>query len=132
MENGRMKTVLAPRAGMFDSRLNEPGPHALVTDEGIVLIYNGMNLPKDDPDRDPKLEPDTYSAGQALFALDDPSRNIDRTEHYFMTPDKPYEKEGQVNLVCFVEGLVRFRGKCFLYYGTADSKIAVAIRDPDD
>jgi len=50
-----MKTVLAPRAGMFDNRLNEPGPHELVTNDGIVLIYNGMNLPKDDPDRDRNL-----------------------------------------------------------------------------
>jgi len=132
MENDEMKTVLAPRPGKFDSRLTEPGPHALVTNDGIVLIYNGMNLPKDDTKRDRKLEPDTYSAGQALFAVDDPSRNIDRTEHYFMTPDKPYEKEGQVSLVCFVEGLVHFKGKYFLYYGTADSKIAVAIWDPDD
>jgi predicted GH43/DUF377 family glycosyl hydrolase len=30
--------------------------------------------------------------------------------------------------VCFVEGLVPFKGKWFLYYGTADSKIAVSIK----
>jgi predicted GH43/DUF377 family glycosyl hydrolase len=132
MENGQMKTVLAPRRGMFDSRLTEPGPHALMTDKGIVLIYNGMNLPEGDPHRDSNLRPDTYSAGQALFALDDPSQVIDRTGRYFMTPDKKYEKEGQVNLVCFVEGLVHFKGKYFLYYGTADSKIAVAVWDPNE
>jgi predicted GH43/DUF377 family glycosyl hydrolase len=34
---------------------------------------------------------------------------------------------GEVNDVCFVEGLVHFKGKWFMYYGTADSKIAVAI-----
>jgi predicted GH43/DUF377 family glycosyl hydrolase len=132
MENGEMKTVLAPRRGKFDSRLTEPGPHALMTDKGIVLIYNGMNLPRGNPDRDTKLSPDTYSGGQALFALDDPSEEIDRSDHYFMTPEKRYEIEGQVRLVCFLEGLVHFRGKYFLYYGTADSKIAVAVWEPDD
>jgi predicted GH43/DUF377 family glycosyl hydrolase len=35
-----------------------------------------------------------------------------------------------VNEVCFVEGLVHFKQKWFLYYGTADSKIAVAIANP--
>lgn len=37
-----------------------------------------------------------------------------------------FEKTGQVGNVCFVEGLVYFNHKWFLYYGTADSKIAVA------
>lgn len=35
--------------------------------------------------------------------------------------------EGQINKVCFVEGLVPFRGRWLLYYGTADSRIAVAV-----
>jgi predicted GH43/DUF377 family glycosyl hydrolase len=48
---------------------------------------------------------------------------------YFMTPDKPYETTGQVNQVCFIEGLVNYKGKWFLYYGTADSKIAVAVKE---
>jgi len=48
---------------------------------------------------------------------------------YFIYPDKPYEKTGEVNNVCFVEGLVFFRNKWFLYYGTADSKIAVAVKE---
>lgn len=126
------KIVLAPREGKFDSRLTEPGPHALVANKGIVLIYNGMNLPRNHPDRDEDLKADTYSAGQALFALDDPSRLVDRTDHYFMTPDKDYEIRGQIGLVCFLEGLVRFKGKYFLYYGTADSKIAVAVWDTKD
>jgi predicted GH43/DUF377 family glycosyl hydrolase len=53
-----------------------------------------------------------------------------RTASYFITPDKDYEKVGEVNNVCFVEGLVYFKEKWFLYYGTADSKIAVAVFDP--
>ena len=50
--------------------------------------------------------------------------------NFFIYPDKDYVKVGEVNEVCFVEGLVFFKEKWFLYYGTADSKIAVAVYDP--
>ena len=101
---------------MFDSRLVESGPYALVTDKGILLLYNGM-----------KLDDGTYSSGQALFDLKDPTKLVDRLDDYFLTPDKQYELKGQVNKVCFIEGMVPFKGKWILYYGTADSKIAAAI-----
>lgn len=125
-ENGRLKSVLRPRAGYFDSRLVESGPYALVTEPGILLLYNGMNL---DSDGDPRLAPGAYCAGQALFDKDDPTLLVDRLGQYFMMPDKPYEVEGQVNQVCFIEGMVPFRDKWFLYYGTADSRIAVAVSE---
>jgi predicted GH43/DUF377 family glycosyl hydrolase len=124
-ENGKLKSVLKPRPGYFDSRLVESGPYALVVDKGIQLIYNGMNL---DSGGDTTLAKGAYCAGQALFSKEDPTRVIDRLETNFMKPDKPYEITGQVNQVCFLEGLVPFKGRWFLYYGTADSKIAVAVK----
>ncbi len=54
---------------------------------------------------------------------------IDRTEGYFLFPEKDYEMVGEVNNVCFVEGLVFYKNKWFLYYGTGDSKIAVAVSE---
>jgi predicted GH43/DUF377 family glycosyl hydrolase len=123
-ENQKMISVLHPRMGYFDSRLVEPGPYALYTEAGIVLIYNGSNAANFN---DPELSKFTYAAGQALFDKDVPYKLIDRTESYFIYPDKDYEKIGEVNEVCFVEGLVHFKNQWFLYYGTADSKIAVAI-----
>jgi len=123
-ENGKLKSVLQPRKGYFDSRLVESGPYALITDAGIVLIYNGMNA---EEGGDPDIERGAYCAGQALFALDDPSQVIGRLERSFMKPDRDYEISGQVNRVCFLEGMVPFNEKWLLYYGTADSKIAVAV-----
>jgi predicted GH43/DUF377 family glycosyl hydrolase len=35
-----------------------------------------------------------------------------------------------VNGTVFIEGLVLFKGKWFLYYGCADSKVGVAVYDP--
>ncbi|MEJ0030553.1 MAG: glycoside hydrolase family 130 protein [Bacteroidota bacterium] len=114
--NDSLKSVLKPRSNMFDSELVESGPYALITDNGILLLYNGM-------DHDTR----TYSSGQALFDLNDPTKLISRLDDHFLTPDKPYELVGQVNKVCFIEGMVPFKTHWWLYYGTADSKIAVAM-----
>lgn len=124
-ESKKMIAVLHPRAGFFDSRLVEPGPFALLQDNGILLIYNGSNAANFNDAAIPKF---TYSAGQALFDKNTPYKLIDRTDSNFIHPEKVYEKNGEVNEVCFVEGLVHFNKQWMLYYGTADSKIAVAIR----
>jgi len=120
-------TALQPRKGKFDSHLVEPGPLAMITKNGILLIYNSKNSKEYG---DPSLPAGTYAAGQALFDINNPEKLIARTQSYFMKPDKPYEITGQVNNVCFVEGLVHYKGKWFLYYGTADAKIAVAVYTP--
>jgi predicted GH43/DUF377 family glycosyl hydrolase len=127
-ESKRMISVLHPRAGYFDSRLVEPGPFALVQDNGILLIYNGSNASNFN---DPDLPKYTYAAGQVLFDKEKPFKLIDRMDGYFIHPDKPYERTGEVNEVCFVEGLVYFRDQWLLYYGTADSRIAVAVKKQD-
>lgn len=125
-ENQKMISVLHPRPGYFDSRLVEPGPFALLKKEGILLIYNASNAANYN---DPGLPKFTYAAGQALFDSMKPYQLVDRTNGFFIYPDKDYEKIGEVNEVCFVEGLVFFNNKWMLYYGTADSKIAVAVKE---
>ena len=125
-ENQKMISVMSPRKGYFDSRLVEPGPYALLTEQGILLIYNASNAANFN---DPIIPKYTYAAGQALFDKNQPYKLLERTDTYFIHPDKEYEKIGEVNEVCFVEGLVLFNQKWFLYYGTADSKIAVAVKN---
>ena len=90
------------------------------------LIYNSRNIKSIG---DTGLPEGTYAAGQVLIDKTDPTKVIKRLEKNFIQPDKSYEITGQVNRVCFVEGLAQFKNKWFLYYGTADSKIAVAVKD---
>ena len=116
--------VARSRPGTHDVRLMEPGPFAMLTDAGVLLIYNGMNIAQTG---DPSLPEGAYAGGQLLFDAKDPARLIDRSNTYFIRPDQPYEIDGQVNQVVFLEGLVPFKGRWFLYYGTADSKIGVAV-----
>lgn len=128
-ENDQMISVMHPRPGYFDSRLVEPGPFAILKEEGIVLIYNGSNASNLN---DPLLPKFTYAAGQALFDKNAPHKLLERTDDYFIYPEKDYELVGEVNNVCFVEGLVFFKNKWFLYYGTGDSKIAVAVSEVNE
>jgi len=113
--------VFRPRDGMFDSDLVEPGPQIFAQEQGYLMIYNSKNL------NDPNYPVGTYAAGQVLFDKDDPGKVLARLDQDFFHPDKDYEITGQVNNVCFLEGLVYHQEKYFLYYGTADSKIAVAV-----
>jgi len=124
-ESKEMISVLHPRPGYFDSRLVEPGPYALLREGGILLIYNSSNALNNN---DLNLPAFTYTASQALFDKEYPYKLVDRLNGYFIFPEKPYEITGEVNNVCFVEGLVYFRDQWLLYYGTADSKIAVAVK----
>ncbi|HXB33544.1 MAG TPA: glycoside hydrolase family 130 protein [Puia sp.] len=119
-----LKVVVAPRSGHWDSKLVESGPPAMVTKEGILLIYNGMNQRSDG---DTTLPEGMYGGGQVLLDKNDPTKVLRRLDHNFIRPDKPYEITGQVGQVCFLEGLADFKGRWLLYYGTADSKIAVAV-----
>jgi predicted GH43/DUF377 family glycosyl hydrolase len=123
--DGKPRVIVESRPGKFDSDLIEPGPQALLRNDGILLLYNGVNAKTNG---DPKLPAGNFASGQLLFDRRDPARMLKRSDRHFLTPDRPFEITGQVGNVCFIEGLVQFKGAWFLYYGTADSKIAVAVR----
>lgn len=109
--------VLTPRVDQFDSRLVEPGPAPIMTDDGILLLYNGA---------DDEL---VYAAGQALFDPTDPTKLIARSTQPFLLPTTELERTGQIPNVVFIEGLARFNDRWFLYYGMGDSGIGVATSD---
>jgi predicted GH43/DUF377 family glycosyl hydrolase len=105
-------------------RLAEAGPPAVLTDRGIILLYNGKNDPNSG---DGSLPPNVYSDGQALFDAKDPTHLLERTEHPFFKPEMAFERTGQYGGgTTFIEGLVWFHNKWFLYYGCADSFVGVA------
>jgi beta-1,2-mannosidase len=123
---GNLQPVVTIRKEKFDSQVVEPGPPAIITDKGILLLYNGMNAEGDDGDK--TLPPKTYCGGQILFDKNDPSKIIARCEQPFVKPELRFEKKGQYTAgTTFIEGLVFFKGKWFLYYGAADSSVGVAV-----
>jgi predicted GH43/DUF377 family glycosyl hydrolase len=127
-EKGELKAVVNTRPNYFDSDLTECGPPAIITDKGILVLYNGKN--KRGVGRDTAYTASTYAAGQVLFDVNDPTKVIARLDKPFFVPTAPFEKSGQYPAgTVFVEGLVYHKNKWFLYYGCADSRVGVAIYD---
>jgi predicted GH43/DUF377 family glycosyl hydrolase len=106
--------ALPVRPGRFDSRVAEPGPPPIVTPNGIVLIYNGA---------DDKL---VYRTGVAIFDRNDPRKLLWRSDEPIFSPQKNWEKAGQVPNVVFAEGMVEQRNRYLFYYGGADKYVGVA------
>lgn len=87
------------------------------TEAGWLLIYHGV--------RD-TISGYVYSACAALLDLDNPSVEIGRLKEPLFSPEKAYEKMGYVNNVCFPSGAIVQNDTLYIYYGAADSRIAVA------
>ncbi len=124
--------VMKPRKGYFDEGLVEPGPPPVITEDGILLIYNG-NIPKERAMELGKIEGREkvreYATGWALFSKEDPTKVMARCDEPFLKVTQDYEIYGQINDVVFSGGLVNIDGKSFLYYGCADTYIGVAISE---
>ena len=58
-KNGTPIAVLETRSEKFDSSLVECGPPAILTQDGIILLYNGKNALENG---DPLIRPNSYSA----------------------------------------------------------------------
>jgi beta-1,2-mannosidase len=108
------RPVLPARPGQFDSRVAEPGPPPILTPEGIVLIYNGA---------DDQL---VYRTGVAIFARNDPGKLLWRSDTPVFSPQKHWDKIGQVPNVVFVEGMIEAGDRYLFYYGGADKYVGVA------
>jgi len=106
--------VLPRRPGRFDSRVVEPGPPPVLTEDGILLVYNGA---------DDRL---VYRTGWALFDRRDPTRVLARSDTPVFVPERHWELAGQVPNVVFVEGLVREGPRWRFYYGAADTRVGLA------
>lgn len=120
--------ALRPRSGYFDELLCESAAPPLLTDDGILLFYNG------DRGRFPArrfargVMPcyvhdilwTCYSTGWALFDRNDPARLIARSAEPVLVPDCLYEIFGISFYTVFAQGYVEFKGRRFLYYGCAD------------
>lgn len=127
-EKGNMKFVAMPRPKKFDSDLTECGPPAIITTDGIVLFYNGKNATSENSD--PSLPKGTYSVGQIVFDPNNPEKVIQRSDSCFLKPTLPHEVTGQYLAgTTFSEALIYFKNKWFLYYGTADSFVGLAISE---
>jgi len=88
------------------------------TEHGWLLIYHGVQ------DTNQGL---IYSAcAAALLDIDNPAKVIARLPYALFSPEQEWELKGDVNNVVFPTGTALFGDTLFIYYGAADSHIAVA------
>lgn len=88
------------------------------TEHGWLLIYHGVQ------ETSKGL---VYSAcAAALLDINNPKKEIARLPYALFTPEFAWELKGEVNNVVFPTGTALFGDTLFIYYGAADSHIAVA------
>lgn len=119
--------MYSPTPGTWDEALVEIGTSPVLADNGLlVFLTNGATRTVHD---DGSVDVD-YRCGQIAIDPDEPTKVIARLQEPWLRPQTFEDMNGLVSNVTFVEGLVKFHGKWFAYYGQSDTTLAVAIHDP--
>lgn len=94
------------------------GPPPLQTDHGWLIFYHEVVPSSASPIG-------TYMTGAILTDLHHPWRPIAQTQNWLIGPDQPFEQAGFVPNVVFPTGLIRQSSRITLYYGAADTSVAM-------
>ncbi len=113
---GEARVLLATEPGWSSGKLGISTP-PVKTAEGWLLLYHGVRQTGNG-----KL----YRVGALLLDLDEPHKIIGYTPHFIFGPEEWYERTGDVPNVVFPCGLIMEGETLKMYYGAADTYIAVA------
>jgi predicted GH43/DUF377 family glycosyl hydrolase len=107
------------RGGWWDANKIGLSPPPIETPKGWLMIYHGVRQ---------TAAGSLYRLGLALFDLNVPERCLKRSEEWFFGPEAHYELHGDVGNVVFPCGctIAPDGDTINLYYGAADSSIALA------
>jgi predicted GH43/DUF377 family glycosyl hydrolase len=117
---GSHKLMLeARRGGWWDANRIGLSPPPIETPQGWLVIYHGVRR---------TAAGSIYRLGLALFDLHIPERCLRRSNEWVFGPEEPYERHGDVDNVVFPCGctIAPDGDTLNLYYGAADSRIALA------
>jgi beta-1,4-mannooligosaccharide/beta-1,4-mannosyl-N-acetylglucosamine phosphorylase len=109
--------VMKGRPHYWDELIGS-GPPPVKTSEGWLHLYHGVATHF--------ASSNIYQAGVCLLDLDDPSRVVARSRNNILEPREPYELTGQVPNVVFPTGMIVEGERVRVYYGAADSCVALA------
>ncbi|MBW2981551.1 pesticidal protein Cry7Aa [Candidatus Woesearchaeota archaeon] len=112
--------IVLDKRHWFESRALGAGAPPVETKKGWLMIYHAIeNSP----------EGRIYRAGAALLDKKDPTKIIGRLCDPLFSPEKEWEKKGDVDNVVFPSGTAIFGNKLYIYYGAADKRIAAVSLD---
>ncbi len=107
----------AREGGWWDANKVGISPPPLLCEEGWLLMYHGVRT---------TISGGIYRLGLALLERDNPTKLLCRSDEWLFTPTEAYEREGDVDEVVFPCGWVLKGDELRLYYGAADTCVAVA------
>jgi predicted GH43/DUF377 family glycosyl hydrolase len=105
------------QGGWWDANKVGLSTQPLETDEGWLILYHGVRT---------TAAGCIYRLGLALLDLKDPRRVLKRSSQWVMSPTEGYERTGDVSDVVFPCGWTVSGDEVRLYYGAADTSIALA------
>jgi predicted GH43/DUF377 family glycosyl hydrolase len=115
---GNSAVLIPARQGSWwDANKIGLGPPPIETPEGWLIIYHGVRQ---------TAAGSIYRLGLAMLDLDDPRKIIKRCDEWVFGPHEMYERIGDVPDVTFPCGVVVKDDNLIMYYGAADTTIAVA------
>ena len=102
----------------------EVGAPPIKTKFGWLIIYSYI--------KNYLSSPRTFGIEALLLDLKNPLKIVGRTKDAFLTPDDDYELYGNVPNIVFPSGAVVVGDKLYIYYGAADTTVALATVKLDD
>lgn len=121
---GEHKIVMRARAGgWWDANKIGLSPQPLETAAGWLVCYHGVRVTGGGV---------IYRLGLALLDLNDPTKLVRRSEEWVFGPGETYERLGDVDNVVFPCGWIQQQDQIRLYYGGADTCIALATASLSD
>ena len=117
---GKHRHVMGKGSAWWESLKIGGGAAPIETDEGWLLFYHGVSG---------TCNGYVYSIGGAILDLHNPSIVKYRCENFLLTPEVWYEERGFVPNVCFPCATIcdPKDGRIAIYYGAADSYVALAF-----
>lgn len=98
------------------------GPEPIEIDDGWLLIYHGVTQ---------TCNGYVYSMGGAILDKENPSIVKYRCANFLLTPEEWYEERGFVPNVIFPCAILQEKNRLAIYYGAADSYVALAFAEID-
>lgn len=104
-----------PQKRCWDKWLRGAGAPPIKTSAGWLLFYHALDN-----------DWSKYKVGAMLLDLNDPTKILYRAKEPVLEPSEDYENNGYKGGVVYVSGAIIKDGNLLVYYGAADSYIAVA------
>ena len=115
--------IPARKGSWWDAYKVGLGPQPVETKDGWLIIYHGVRT---------TAAGSIYRLGLVMLDLEDPTKIIKRCDEWVFGPQELYERIGDVPDVTFPCGVVVKDGQLIMYYGAADTSMAIATAPMSD